>query len=618
MAEEVHPSRRARRDAGGAGPRRRWRRALGAGSAALALALVALAAVVVVQGLRARTELEALAADGRELSRLATEAAGDGGDPAAAAPEAARLLAGASAHARGAQDAVSGVAWDLLERAPWLGRQVHAAREVLGAGAGLLTEAAAVADDVAPSVGGLVRSGPDGLDADGLAAAAPSLERLALAVDEATARLVDVDPDGVVEPLADARAELLGALGAAAPALDAAQAVAQVLPPTLAPGTSRSYLVLVQSPAEPRASGGLVGAALRLDVVDGVVSLGEVVAGGDVVVADPVVPLSPDEDALFGPRTAADLRDVGFTPDHPRAAELAAALWADRTGERVDGVLFVDPAVLAAALQVTGPVLVPADPVTGASAVELRPQDAQSYLLRGVYLEQPDPAAQDAVFAAAAGAVLTRLTQEDLDVPRLALALRDVVAEGRLVLWSAHEDEQAALEGSALGGALTGSRTTAAGTAPVVGVAFNATTAAKTGYDLDVVADVRGTGCSSRGPSGLELRLRLTSRAAATADLPERVAGSGPHAGSVAVNVLVYAPAGGHVGAATRDGDPLGLLAQRHDGLEVGGTPVVLAPGESTTLAVTLTTDPGARLPPLVSLTPTARPAVVTVDGCGS
>ncbi|QZN85438.1 DUF4012 domain-containing protein [Cellulomonas sp. C5510] len=618
MTEDARPARRAHRDTGGRRDRhRRWRPALRTGAAALALAVVALLVVVLVQGLRARGEFEALVADGRELARLGTAAAGDGGDPVGTAPEAARLLTEAAAHARAAQGAVSGFPWDLLERAPWLGRQVHAAREVLGAGAGLLAETAAVADDLAPSVGDLVSAGPDGLDAGGLAAAAPSLESLAHALDEATARVVAVDPDGVVGPVAGARAELLDALAAAGPAVDAAQAVAQVLPAALAPGGSRSYLVLVQSPAEPRASGGLVGAALRLDVADGAVHLAEVVAGGDVVVPDPVLPLTPGEDALFGPRIAADLRDVGFTPDHPRAAELAAALWADRTGEQVDGVLFVDPAVLAAALQVTGPLRLPADPVAGASAVELQPEDVEAYLLRGVYLEQPDAAAQDAVFAAAAGEVLTRLTREGLDVPRLAVALRAVVAEGRLVLWSAHEDEQAVLEGSVVGGALTGSRTTAAGTAPVVGVAFNATTAAKTGYDLDVAADVRRVGCGDGASSELELRLHLASRAAATADLPERVAGGGPHAGSVAVNVLVYAPEGGHVVTADRDGDPLGLLAQRHDGLQVGGTSVVLPPGGTTTLVVTLTTAAGAGLPPVVALTPTARPAVVTVeDGC--
>jgi hypothetical protein len=60
----------------------------------------------------------------------------------------------------------------------------------------------------------------------------------------------------------------------------------------------------------------------------------------------PVVPLTDDEMALFGTQLATYPADITFTPDFPRTAELAKALYERRTGESVDGVFATDPVAL--------------------------------------------------------------------------------------------------------------------------------------------------------------------------------------------------------------------------------------------------------------------------------
>lgn len=603
-------SRRAvRRRAG------RTRRVLGLLGIAGAAAILLLGALLVTDGLRARGEATALLAELRAAGVLVRTAVTDDAPPTTGATL-DETLARASAHAEALRRSLDGPHWSLAAHVPWAGRQVHALRELAGAAAGLVTDASGLIGPLVEAAPSSVTLEAGAFDASGLVAVRAEVAALDRLVQGAAARVREVDPDGLLGPLAATRTALLAELDPVSTVLDLVGAVADVLPATLAPDGTRHYLLLVQTEAEPRAGGGMVGAAAPLTISQGRITLGAVVPAGTVRAEQPVVALTAAEQALFGPLLASDLRDVVFTPDRARASELAAALWQDQTGQEVDGVVRVDPAVLAAVLRVVGPVT--ATTPSGTSFV-LDAEGTEDVLLRRVYLEVPDPVEQDAVFAAAASAVLDRLLSQRVAPVALASALVGAAQEGRIGLWSAHEAEQERLAGSALGGRLAGGRDTAAGRAPVVGIRFNATAADKLGAYLEVRAEAVAVTCAADGSRLLEVDLTLTSTVPTGASLPSRVAGTGEQAGVVTTNVLLYAPEGGYVLGLSQDGEPRGMLAQVHDGLVVGGVTVAVPPGGSTVLRARLTTGTQAVAATELAVGPTAGPVVTRVrDDCGT
>lgn len=78
------------------------------------------------------------------------------------------------------------------------------------------------------------------------------------------------------------------------------------------------------------------------------------------------------------------------------------------------------------------------------------PENVTDILLSEIYAAVPDPAVQDEIFAQAAGALFgAALSGGD---PRALIgALATSAEEGRIRIWSAHDDEEAVLAGSALG-----------------------------------------------------------------------------------------------------------------------------------------------------------------------
>ena len=141
----------------------------------------------------------------------------------------------------------------------------------------------------------------------------------------------------------------------------------QLIPPMLGADGPRDYLLLVQNNAEVRATGGIPGSVILLRAEAGAVTIVDTRSGGSLgSLPAPVVPLTDAESNLFGPDLAADMRDVTFTPDFPRSAEIARSIWAQQVGGEVDGVVSVDPGALALVLAHTGPVPVAPGPMADA------------------------------------------------------------------------------------------------------------------------------------------------------------------------------------------------------------------------------------------------------------
>lgn len=573
--------------------RRRWPWVLAVVVVVLLVAAGVVAGVTLAgQARDARAELEQAAGLVSTLEQQASS-----GDAAATT----RTLAQLQQHATTAADLTHGRLWDLAARLPLQGQNVAAAQTV-----------STVVDDLAQhalpplvtTVGAL--SGnllDDGrVDLEPLQAAGPQLAQAQQSVAGAQQQLDGIDTASLDPALAGPVAELAQKLQALQGTLTAAQKATALLPAMLGADGSRTYLLLVQNNAEVRATGGLPGFVAELHADDGALSLSDQRAGGTVgPFQPPILPMTKDERVVFGPQMTQYFGDVNFTPDFPRTAQIATAMWRAQTGHEVDGVLSVDPIALAAVLRATGPVKLP-------GGETLNSDNAVSKLLNDVYLRIIDPVKQDAYFAAAANAIFHALSTGQGDTLAAVKAL--AADRSRVFVWSRNPDEQQQLQDAGLTGALDPDG---------LGVYLNDGSGAKMSYYLDTGVDVART-CSA-GAQQLTATVTLHSIApAGVAKLPPYVTGGGNYVpvGHTYTTVLVFAPAGARITGVTDSTGRDGFVVSRFgDQAVVQGT-TDITPGGSATVTVELELD-GTAEPP-VRVTPGVRPSEPTIQAaptCG-
>ncbi len=579
--------------------RRRRGRAVGTAAAVVLLLLVVAVAWFGYDAYRARAALSDARGDVTVLQEQVR---------AGSADEAETTLARLQDRTGRAHDLTDGALWRLAEHLPWVGADVAAVRTV-----------AEVVDDLARTcLPGLLQAtrsvDPAALapvegrvDLAPLLAVAPQVVAGDAVVQDAVARLDAVDTDVLMEAVADPVSQVRDQLGQIAGTTASAARAVELIPAMLGADGPRDYLVLVQNNAELRATGGVPGAVLLVRAQDGGIEILEQRAGSGLVVdGDPVLPLSDAEQALFGPDLGTDMRDVTFTPDFPRAAALARGIWQHEVGGAIDGVLAVDPGAVAHLLGATGPVAL-------ADGAVITADDAVEMLLSTVYLQIADPDAQDAFFAATATAVFGAVAGGQGDASAVVDALAQSAREGRLLLWSEHEDEQERIAGTVLSGELRGSD----GGTPVIGVYLNDGTQAKLDYYLETQVQATTT-CAADGARTTELAVTLTSTAPADAAevLPQYVLGSDGivRTGESRTNVLIYAPTGGGVADVRIDGVEVGGFGNNHDKLPVIARTITLKPGQIVQMTAVVTSGPGQGDPPSIRVTPTARGADVSAS----
>lgn len=587
--------------------RRRTRRPLRTAllvTAVVLLAVLGAGAFLAVDALRARDSLQAAADD---VSRLqAHVSAGETAEAEAVVPQLQR-------NAADARERTDGPLWSIAAALPWAGPNVDAVRTVAQVVDGLAQRALPPLVRATSVVDPAALAPVDGrLDLAPVAAIAPQVTGADTAVRASAEQLDAVDVDALVPQVAGPVRELQEQVAAVAADTATASRAVQLLPAMLGVEGPREYLVLVQNNAEPRATGGIAGAVLRLRAEDGRLEVLEQRTGGELAgLEQPVVELTPAEQDLFGPLLATDMRDVNFTPDFPRSAQIARAIWAQQVGDEVSGVLSVDPGTLALVLGATGPVTVPGGELTADNVVPT--------LLNEVYLELEDPRQQDAFFAGTAAAVFAAVAGGQGDPARAVDALAEAARQGRLMVWSADTDEQALLDGTVLSGELRGT----AGDSPVVGAFLNDGTQAKVGYYLEVQGGVTSVACRPDGGQTLELELVYTYAAPAdAATLPEYLVGLDAIVppGEFRTNLLLYLPSNSQMTDVLVDGQPGQMHAQVHDDLSVGSLTWDFEPGQKRTITATIDTGAGQRGDPLLRTTPTAAgySNVSALSSCGS
>ncbi len=470
--------------------------------------------------------------------------------------------------------------WRLAAHVPFVGENLRAVGVVARTADVLLADSVPDLIDALEQVQDPARALPEGqVDLAPLADAAPAVATAASALDDARVELADIDQSRLVGPVAGAVENVDDALAGAGELLASVRDVAEVLPVMLGADGPRTYLLLSLNSAELRSAGGIVGSVAVLQADDGAVSLVGLSSTADLPELDAsALPLTDEELALHGDRLGRWIQDSVLTPDYPRAAELAAAFWAARTGQQVDGVIATDLVAVTGLLGASGQGI-------EADGATLTADDLIPALLSDAYLAYGDPKDGDRLYAAVAAQLFTALAQVRDDtgaVTRVVQALGDAVGERRVRVWSADADEEGRLAATGVGGAFLSSPD--AGDA--VGVFLDDGTAGKLDYYLDTSVSVRMTGCETTSPVG-EVEVSLSyAPPDDIADYPAQVTGdggSGLPAGSLATNLSLYGRTGDEAIEIRRDGSVIGGRQATADGRPVMVLTSRLAPGESQT-----------------------------------
>ena len=480
--------------------------------------------------------------------------------------------------------------WGLAEFIPYYGSDVKAARK-----------AVRVLEDVSNNALPKLADSVESLDfshigfANGtiqlgnLESIAPDLTAANEFVADANIQLNNIG-DTHIPQLTEALAKGKTKLAQLANLTDMVSRIADVLPSMLnvnsTGGKARTYLVLAQNNAELRATGGIPASWGTLTVDKGKMSIGAFEAppaDGQFTEEESISALTADERNLFSPKMATDYRDINFTPDFPRTAELASQMWSRSDSGTVDGVLSVDPVFLQQLLKVTGS-------VTLTDGTVLTGDNAAQILLNQTYIDKPTEREQNVFFTMAATQVFNlALTNLDGKNEQLIAMFRKAIEESHVYVWSSHEDEQQRIEGTVISGALQSMPAQ-----PVTGVYFNDGTMSK--MDWYLKREVTST-YDKTYPSGAKqytIHVKLTNTADKTQvnAAPDYLRGfnvnGSPRHGEIETILYIYAPDEGRLVDWTQDFDQIAT----HDQLTVGVKTVTLQPGESFETTIHVLTSP--------------------------
>lgn len=492
-------------------------------------------------------------------------------------------------HTSAARNHSTGPLWAAAGLVPWIGANFQAASEIT-----------ASADDVVqlgaePLVTQLQSFDWDslapkstGIDLKSLEAAEPRIASAAHAVRASTQRINEIDGNALVPQISGPLSEIREQLNSASSSLDAAASAASLLPKMLGSEAPRHYLLLIQNNAEVRASGGIAGALAVLSVDDGKIVLDSQSSASEMGAFLPPLPVPEDQEIIFSQRMGKFIQDVNLTPNFPTTAGLAQDMWERKSGQRVHGVVAIDPVSLSYLLEATGPVQIanPGGPDL-ALPTKLNADNLVSTLLSDVYAAIPDPATQDQYFASVAADIFDALSAGKADPKKLIEGITRGVDEGRILVWSNESREQAILATHPLSGTIDGPSVSPA----QFGVYFNDGTGAKMDYYVNRTVQLIKE-CPRDGYEETTVRITSTNTAPADAatSLPAYVTGDGIYRvppGSVQTNIVAYGPVQAQAETAKLEGDRTNFASYLHSNRPVGVLAVRLAPGESKTVEFT-------------------------------
>ena len=458
-----------------------------------------------------------------------------------------------------------------------------------------------------------LRTSGDTINLDAFTNAIPHLQKALTGLQSADADLNAIDlsgaPDVVRQAVDDLSTQLSDVTSTTATTLTASQLAV----PMLGGDGPRRYFLAIQSNNELRGTGGLLGQWGIITVDHGRVRL--VKFAPNTALTSQTFGKQP---LSFGPAYAALYQSqpglwasANLSPHYPYAAQLWLKMYADRTGQQLDGVITTDPVTLSYLLAVTGPVVLP-------DGKQLSATDVVPYVENGVYRDYPtQDAARKAVLEQVSKSSLRAVLSGQGDPAALVSALAKAAGERRLVIYSTHAAEQKLIDATSVSGEVP------QGSGPVAGLAVINAGGNKLDYYLNAAMDYQVVGCEPAGQRSTRITVTMDNT------VPDQGAGLPPEVvqrldlgnglkslsahGQSFDYVQVYAAHGARLVKASQDGRPAEVWPGKELGLSVYRVPVTIDAGGHTVLTFDLI-EPASSKPVRTFATPMVKSVPITAD----
>lgn len=374
----------------------------------------------------------------------------------------------------------------------------------------------------------------------------------------------------------------------------------------------KTYLMVAESAAEFRATGGFAGAVGFIYADAGTITFGDFMGISQLMrwlPADDPLFISEEERLVFGARLGYIPADMNCVPDFARASQLWQECCEREAGVHVDGTVAVDPYFLQKVLEALG-VSVPMSDGTildGGNTVRT--------LLRDVYFMYPLSGDQDRFFIEAASGALSTIASaiSDGSLAVLAEVIGREAGTRHIALWSPDEEVERLFEDLGYAGRLSHDVRK-----PTTGVYFNDDSWAKLGWWFQTTAKVGIPQVWSDKSQTVPVQLTLTNTITQEEvnNATGYIVGSNPAArGDCDLLFLCYlfAPEGGKIWVSDTGSSSIdGIVPEYYEGiyeeLPVVWTWTQLLPGESISISYEVTFPAGAEENLLFDVTPLGQP----------
>jgi hypothetical protein len=528
--------------------------------------------------------------------------------------EAASKAAGeAYSHAQAAHDATHTLAWSIAANLPWLGGPLKTGQQisdvVLGLTSDVLQPAANIGVAISPDR--IYQAGR--LDVQLLRSEEPQLTKLA----EAATRLnreatVIADPRYLLI-MSNARTQLQRQISDLTQLLNNTALAARLVPSMLGADGPRTYFMGFQTNAEARGTGGLLGGFGILRFNNGAATVEKM--GPNTALDKPFTPidLGPEYTKQYGyvdPTT--DYRNSNLSSHFPYAAQIWKSLWAQQSGENVDGVIAIDPVTLSYVLGAVGPITMPdGEVISKDNVVELTESTT--------YIRFPtDQVARKNYLQDIASAVVKKMTEHVSSGRQLLDALGRAVSEHRIAVWSSSPADQKLLEETPLAHEVPDDP------GPYAGIVINNLGGNKVDYYLKTQIEYTADKCD--GPTRSSTVTVKMTNAVPSDPLPDYVTnpqGLPPNLpyrvlkGTSVMSVRLLATDGAELGSTTLNGQRVPAYRGMERGHPIFEIQLAMPPGQGADLRFQLSepTVPGVARVPVQPLRDSVTP-VVSVPQC--
>jgi Protein of unknown function (DUF4012) len=276
------------------------------------------------------------------------------------------------------------------------------------------------------------------------------------------------------------------------------QSLVGAAPLLLGSDRPKRYLIAFQNSAEARGTGGIIGAFAIVKFDRGKLSVERTGSNAILKSLETLpIPMPSDFRRIYGDDPAI-WQNSNISPHFPYGAKIWMALWEKQFGEKLDGVIAVDPSALSYILKSTGAIKLKSGEV-------ITSENVVSETLQKAYKRYEfDNLARKDFLVRIIDAAFSKIMAGQYSKIQLAQGLKTGVEENRILVFSSDKSVERLLEDTRLGGTLS---TTEKNEFRVVILNIDAS---KLDYYLSRKTQVKSLSCNKNGEVQVELLMKNT------------------------------------------------------------------------------------------------------------